>query len=597
MTWPEPEMPSPFSASAAEKIWRSVALQIEKINIELIPNEEFQAFWGNPSLHLLSIVTAGDANVMNLSMLRLVKTVLTELKENPDRLPMEWNNFEDNMRSILELMVESNAFSFGYIRSCGGFYCGLAVLAMVLRDKILIPPPRTVCGIRMNSCIVFPEATEHWQDQPSFSFMVDWLPCQMLPQMPVLMADEKQLMANAYCEKHKTDVALTHVDFGFDNFRISVLVVYTNTSFEVTKVGFPVPFVHKIEDLSKLAPSIQPEYEDCMTLFDENIDKAQRVDWRGSLLFYKQVSLSVEGWPDRELYHGRSIGNAGKVHRGSFGIYVEEVEDGTADGISEPKSSTKSFRPIFLTAGNAAPVSKGAMQAPSGLDIALQLKRNWDYRNDCFKSLEAVDKILASVQTVGTTLASRMTTSTRGFREDWALCESSLDEKAYNGFDPDDSLTDTMLVRLDSSLDIASHLEYLDHVAGSADAEMDRQERVAMCGATTGGTGGTVSPEYFDLYQYKKDCSGSQGREAGTEGRVSRCRLQIVLPYIDREFAASGDEGSAVFKLRWLEDRPELVFVGLLVSILQVEGAGLMIPQSELWRQIEESTGKRYRVV
>lgn len=117
------------------------------------------------------------------------------------------------------------------------------------------------------------------------------------------------------------------------------------------------------------------------------------------------------------------------------------------------------------------------LQAPGGLDIAHQLKWQWNIKENRFRDEAEVVNILAQAIEVGVGVESRMATGPRGYREDWSLCRSTLNTSPQNGFH--DDLASEMLVALmePESVNLKEG-RFLVRVARSQDAFAE--DRVAV---------------------------------------------------------------------------------------------------------------------
>ncbi|RPA87220.1 hypothetical protein BJ508DRAFT_321105 [Ascobolus immersus RN42] len=628
--------------SANSEIWKAAAISLEDLeNVDLLSSEEYESFLANPGQTLVNIALSKDESHINPALVCLAKTTIRETRDDPFRYPIEWSSFDEDLRHVLECMVARHGLSFSEIKRFGAFYSSLGVLVSLLLEQHLIPPsPPDQNELYTNQLVSSAESPGLSRPASRFFFKKSWLPSQMLSIVPIQHKTQKDQMADAYCQMNETSIGKTHFDFGYSNARVSILVVYTNEGFVVEKNAFPPPFVHKIEDFSKISIS-DPISLAIDLLFGEETDKFERSKMLSEMVTStKEVSDSTNTRDGRELFHGRSIGRLGKLGRGSFGLYVAETEDGdgsSAKKMISPSSTTPSVasslrapqpnqpvfkkmnlhddagspveitdrvneqpfptkRPIFVTAGHVAP-HPHVIQAPGGTDVGLQLNDYW--KRGAFTDEQAVARIMESVREVGNPIISKMGTSPRGFREDWSVCESLVaEEEAKNGFDR--KLAVQILARLSKMID-QDDADYLVDIAGSEDAGLDTSvpTKVAKHGATTKVTGGIVNFAGFDYHQYMKDSSVGADKSVPERLKDPMCTLQVIMPTgSDPVFATSGDSGSAVFKLRWRKDgTPELIFCGLLVSALTAENAGMMIPQSELWKQLEEGTGKKYKVV
>ncbi|RPA73604.1 hypothetical protein BJ508DRAFT_48262 [Ascobolus immersus RN42] len=514
----------------SEEDWRQAAFVVQQSMVSRVQDTTLDVFSLDPGRELLKLVVteAGGSDTLNICLLRLAKSVLKEKQENPYQFPIRWSGYSEDVESILRVTVMRHGLAFSAVLGYAPFYCSLGVLVKTITENMLF----THTPHEGQLLLAHPLGP----DGSYFRFMSSWLPQELPSRAPIIEQVQKARLAREYSHRNQLDIATRHLDFGFDNCYNSTLVVYSDEHSLRQNHGFPSSVFHKHQSLSEMLGSVTEAAN--LALLDATIALAKGKEELSklSILVTANVSRRAGRRYEQELYHGRSIGRIGRQERGTFGLFLGTEEQIRASGLrfvlptvtqhqtQPPIEKTNdqaqpamdaptrlmSFIPTasslstpenasavpFLTAGHVAPAAC-ELQAPGGFETALELKSQWIRKADSFRSEAEVSRILAQVTRIGTSLESRIGTSSRGYRKDWSLCVSTVEKCANNGFEgePADRIMNALVDNPDFS-----EAELLETLSGSEDALPG--DRVAKDGATTAITSGRMNGDTLQVWKY-----------------------------------------------------------------------------------------------
>jgi hypothetical protein len=242
--------------------------------------------------------------------------------------------------------------------------------------------------------------------------------------------------------------------------------------------------------------------------------------------------------------------------------------------------------------------------SPGGLDLATPIDQELRrFKARVVKDPSTLKSLLSHFETnrIGELCTGKIGVDNQGFREDWALLDVTGQE-GRNGewLDPDDLkelLVENLAVPVPTGLDVVGTREPQDG------------ELVLMNGAASFYTVGQVQCKRKTAGYYKRTAIGAPIDGSEDMNTVDVCLHYQIWPIPGQEVgAAPGDSGSAVF----VPEKDGLAFAGMVVSLYMeyprppgTEGedldafhirTALFVPPDRLFAQMEEKTGKKWRV-
>jgi hypothetical protein len=300
----------------------------------------------------------------------------------------------------------------------------------------------------------------------------------------------------------------------------------------------------------------------------------------------RPIHYSVE----KPLAHGSNISRTGANERGSVGIFMRPTSDA---GFG-----------YCLTAGHIAINSEdkndqsgSKIQTLSGLDIlrwyAVVSSESKNVTTECPEDKEKViDSWNRTVKKkefgdIGSVAAYGVGTDPGGWVEDWALVKMNDGWTGTNGsWCEFDSYGIAKVLNMKTGSKVKEGLGPNTCVKGG--------EIVAKDGASTGIRGGIVNGTCFYMYQRGEGFLRGAPNSTRPDSFSPPAKLELILPIGDKPFCAGGDSGAAVFRV--VQER--LSWCGMLVGIGNLEGAmnipggaGLMVPQAVVLKQMKDKTG------
>jgi hypothetical protein len=286
--------------------------------------------------------------------------------------------------------------------------------------------------------------------------------------------------------------------------------------------------------------------------------------------------------------HGQSISLLGAETKGSVAVFLS------------PKDETEN-QVYALTAYHVVPLSAKETRVitPGGLDILGRLLEI-SYRQTNDEELDFLLKRWSNE--CGEVRHGHIGTNEYGWRSDWALVCLENEWKGVNGSWMDagemsdlyivtsSANSDETLIEFTGSSGIITHVDAMGGTICYKD------------GASTACTPGRVGDT--EALMFKKRTAEAITKEEEIQGQktllsdVDSARLVTVHP-IDRrrDVVLPGDSGCGVFCP--VPEKDGWSWVGQFVSVFYAKDGGslgLMVPQSEIFRSLQEVTGKSWRL-
>ncbi|KAI5846613.1 hypothetical protein DFP73DRAFT_526096 [Morchella snyderi] len=427
---------------------------------------------------------------------------------------------------------------------------------------------------------------------------VEWIP-RFLPITEDKSADPDFLAVKSQIENHRfperagpSFVGITVVDVGFSSaLAIRVVLVVFDETFDILGMDPEKPIltaIGYIGDMGTHSEEANRQLFGGLNLTeiserDESVHSLCRIP--------RPIHHSVE----KPLAHGSNISRTGANERGSVGVFVRPTSDA---GFG-----------YCLTAGHIAINSAdegdqwgSTIQTLSGLDILRSYaivsseskKVTTEYPEDKEKVIDSWNSAVKrkEFEDIGSVAAYGIGTDPDGWVEDWAVVKMNDDWEGTNG-----SWYEFDLYGIAKVLNMKTGSRVKEGLGPNTCVK--RGEIVAKDGASTGISGGIVNGTCFYMYQRGEGSLKGATNSARPSSFSPPAKLELILPIGDKPFCAGGDSGAAVFRVA----QERLSWCGMLVGIGNLEGAinippgaGLMVPQAVLLKQMKDKTGSDWVV-
>lgn len=202
-----------------------------------------------------------------------------------------------------------------------------------------------------------------------------------------------------------------------------------------------------------------------------------------------------------------------------------------------------------------------------------------------------VELIISQEKEIGKVICGRIGVK-RGYREDWSLIEIEEQRRGSNGtwWDYDTLKYNSQFVGNDSAS------KFTGQITGAENPKSDGSIWFKD-GAQSRWTVGTCSGVKAELFVKGSWPISDPDKDIHPEN-IKKGSVLVFKSGRSESFAEGGDSGAAVFRVD--EDGQGVVFGGSIVSTFKSNTGGydmtFVVPQKQLFAQIEEVTGAKWRV-